>query len=74
MVSGLASDKIDEIATITVEQEHVDKELPCSVCLTEFILGEPVRNLACKHLFHDQCIITWLEQHDNCPLCRTPIY
>lgn len=73
LVSGLARDKIDAIPTIAVEQEHVDEELACSVCLVEFIVSEPVRNLACKHLFHGQCIITWLEQHDNCPLCRRPI-
>ena len=77
---GLAKDKIDNIpattvqhTSITVEQEHIDKELLCSVCLDDFILTELVRKLRCNHLYHAQCIIAWLERHGDCPLCRRPI-
>jgi Ring finger domain len=29
--------------------------------------------LKCGHLFHDSCIVSWLESHRTCPCCRTPI-
>lgn len=43
----------------------------CSVCLCEFMDGEPVRVLPeCLHPFHVSCIDTWLHSHSSCPLCR----
>ena len=24
----------------------------------------------CSHLFHKDCILEWLDNHDDCPICR----
>ena len=44
-------------------------ESPCPKCKFPGddcvpILGE------CKHTFHLHCIIKWIEENENCPLCR----
>ncbi|KAF7092144.1 hypothetical protein CFC21_094652 [Triticum aestivum] len=46
----------------------------CAVCLGEFQEGESVRLLpGCLHVFHAECIGTWLQGCANCPLCRAAI-
>ncbi|KAF8464045.1 hypothetical protein BDZ91DRAFT_660501 [Kalaharituber pfeilii] len=44
----------------------------CLVCLSEYEPGEECRSLAqCQHVFHKECIDTWLTTGRNsCPLCR----
>ncbi|KAM4040449.1 uncharacterized protein ACNLHF_011778 [Anomaloglossus baeobatrachus] len=42
----------------------------CVICLTEFEIGENITELQCKHIFHQSCIVTWLQSNPSCPLCR----
>ncbi|XP_046399862.1 E3 ubiquitin-protein ligase Iruka isoform X1 [Ischnura elegans] len=66
----LAKEKIEEIPTVNIVEDQVDKNLQCSVCWEDFRLGEPVRKLRCEHVYHENCIIPWLELHGTCPICR----
>ncbi|KAG1361390.1 RING-H2 finger protein ATL1 [Cocos nucifera] len=46
----------------------------CAVCLNEFQEEERIRLLPnCLHVFHIDCIDTWLQTNANCPLCRSDI-
>ncbi|KAL2096780.1 hypothetical protein ACEWY4_005987 [Coilia grayii] len=63
-------EKIKSLPTIQITQEHVGAGLECSVCKEDYSEGENVRQLPCNHLFHNDCIVPWLEQHDTCPVCR----
>ena len=46
----------------------------CAVCLNEFQEEEKIRMLPnCLHVFHIDCVDTWLQTHPNCPLCRSEI-
>ncbi|CAI0452753.1 unnamed protein product [Linum tenue] len=43
----------------------------CAICLGEFEEEETVKMIpVCQHVFHVQCVDTWLNSHVNCPLCR----
>lgn len=45
--------------------------LECAVCLCEFEDDETLRLIPkCDHVFHPECIDTWLESHTTCPVCR----
>jgi len=49
----------------------------CSVCLEPYKGGDIVATLkpsfggtSCKHKFHKDCLLEWLQDHEDCPLCR----
>uniref|UniRef100_A0A8R7U2I5 RING-type E3 ubiquitin transferase n=1 Tax=Triticum urartu TaxID=4572 RepID=A0A8R7U2I5_TRIUA len=53
------------------EHKAVKGALECAVCLSEFDDDETLRLLPkCSHVFHPDCIDTWLASHITCPVCR----
>ncbi|GAY39878.1 RING-type E3 ubiquitin transferase [Citrus sinensis] len=48
----------------------IDKNLQCAVCLEEFEIGNEAKEMPCKHKFHGECIMPWLEVRSSCPVCR----
>jgi len=66
------------------ESKRANKEC-CSICLEPYAVGDVVAGMKskhkktaskhkkeqrCKHWFHKECILEWLQDHDECPLCR----
>ncbi|KMS99874.1 hypothetical protein BVRB_1g017250 [Beta vulgaris subsp. vulgaris] len=47
----------------------------CAVCLSKFEQKDLLRLLPiCCHVFHADCIDTWLNSNQSCPLCRSPVF
>jgi len=60
---------------IEIQQENQieDNNLYCPICLDIFKLNDEVswsKYAKCDHVYHHQCIILWLMNHDDCPYCR----
>lgn len=48
--------------------------LECVVCLGEFGNEDIVKIMPkCCHVFHRECIDTWLACHLTCPVCRADL-
>ena len=47
-----------------------DSHTACAVCLQEFQAEELATRLPCMHLFHEDCVRTWLKKNHTCPTCR----
>jgi hypothetical protein len=46
----------------------------CVICLETMPPGTIVRILPCRHVYHHDCIVLWLNgNHDTCPLCKFDI-
>lgn len=55
-----------------IKLEH--SALECAICLNEFQDHETLRLLPkCSHVFHRECIDTWLASHVTCPVCRADL-
>uniref|UniRef100_M4FDZ6 RING-type E3 ubiquitin transferase n=1 Tax=Brassica campestris TaxID=3711 RepID=M4FDZ6_BRACM len=48
-------------------------EAECCVCLCEYEDGTELRELWCRHHFHEACIDKWLRINATCPLCKSNI-
>ncbi|CAH8253099.1 unnamed protein product [Arabidopsis lyrata] len=42
----------------------------CTICFTEFKMGERIVTLPCGHEFDNSCILEWFATNHVCPLCR----
>jgi hypothetical protein len=50
--------------------QELAAEVECSVCLSS--MTSPVRT-ACGHVYHAECLAQWLNEHNNCPMCRAEL-
>lgn len=41
----------------------------CAICFDKCFVQR--WTTGCNHVYHSECLETWLERHDTCPLCRT---
>ena len=58
---------------IQVEEELCCLE--CALCSEEFTRGDVVcesNNPKCQHEFHKECMMTWLNIQNSCPICNLP--
>lgn len=52
-------------------KDFKDDVLECVVCLSELADRDKARVLpSCDHLFHVECIDSWLQSNSTCPICR----
>jgi E3 ubiquitin-protein ligase RNF115/126 len=58
---------VEAMPTVTV---NGDDEASCPICLEDYAAGERAREMPCRHRFHGNCIVPWLEMHSSCPVCR----
>jgi hypothetical protein len=64
--------------TESPQQLQQPRKVPncCAICLSPYDVGELVvwsSNVACKHAFHEECMVDWLckiQASTPCPCCR----
>lgn len=61
---------INSMPTVRITQRHLRSDSHCPVCKDKFELGSEARQMPCNHIYHSDCIVPWLVQHNSCPVCR----
>jgi Ring finger domain len=70
----IAMTKRESFATAASEYTYDDDSTGdnvCPICLSGYKKGDMlVVSKHCTHCFHKDCILEWLDKHDECPICR----
>ena len=54
-------------------QGNDEEKSSCAVCLAEFEESDVVLELACRHVYHQCCLVQWMERSTVCPCCRRTV-
>ncbi|KAI3762230.1 hypothetical protein L1987_52655 [Smallanthus sonchifolius] len=66
-----AKSAVENLPSIKITKELMESDhSDCAVCKDSFELDEDAKQLPCKHIYHQDCILPWLELHNSCPVCR----
>ncbi|NXY30480.1 PJA2 ligase, partial [Pomatorhinus ruficollis] len=61
---------IDCLPQIIVTGDYNGQEQCCTICCSDYMDGEIITKLPCRHLFHKPCVTLWLQRSGTCPVCR----
>ncbi|KAH7671098.1 Anaphase-promoting complex (APC) subunit 11 protein [Dioscorea alata] len=53
-------------------QDFYENDTTCIICRDEmFLFG--AKKLPCGHIFHVDCLLSWMQENDSCPTCRSSV-
>ena len=72
---GLSRSSLSKLRRRASNAEDVVSANQCAICLASFQEGESLLLLPCheRHVYHCECIETWLKKNRSCPLCMADV-
>lgn len=73
MNASFTSKDLDDNVGIHHTPESLYSPRTCPICLDDYEGGDDICwsfNKKCHHAFHLDCMLAWLMNNDDCPLCR----
>ena len=58
------------------QSKHKENQDNCVIRCEDFNTNTVIRETPCKHIFHEDCLMKWVETKlaaPDCPYCRTEI-
>ena len=56
-----------------IKEKNEGENNNCIICLNDFEIGDNVTSLPCLHVYHTDCIKSWLKSKNHCPICKYTI-
>jgi Ring finger domain len=71
MMGGSISKGIEnkDQVTTTVPFNDVPGDVICTICQDSFGPEKTIKKTSCNHYFCQECLYTWLNDHNTCPNC-----
>jgi hypothetical protein len=60
----------DRLRTVCMNLEMMCEQPSCPICSEDYTVTESVLRLPCTHVYHQNCVMPWLESKKTCPICR----
>eukprot|EP01084_Bolivina_argentea_P101510 181984_1 len=70
VVKGLKEYEFEEVEEGSNVKETDEDANHCAICKEAFGCGELLKEMPCDHVYHKECIEHWLNNANNCPVCR----
>ena len=61
------------VRDVGVDEDSLYSPRCCPICCEDYQKGDAIawsRNEECHHAFHVDCVLQWLMDNDDCPMCR----
>ena len=58
------------VSKVTKKKSDGSQDDDCIICLSDFKVGQDIISLPCFHVFHKECIESWLKSKLWCPVCK----
>ncbi|NXG43635.1 PJA2 ligase, partial [Psilopogon haemacephalus] len=66
----VTEETIDSLPEIVIVDDRNGQDQCCVICYNEYVEGEIITQLPCRHVFHRSCVTLWLQESGTCPVCR----
>merc|ERR1719387_2392654 len=70
------SSSVVSLRNILASWRRPSQKDECCICLEAYKPGDTIcvaKTSACDHVFHQECVTEWLQENDQCPLCRVKL-
>jgi hypothetical protein len=68
-MTGLTMDELNQFTSLFIY--NLETSEICTICRNNFTNQEICRKINnCGHLFHQNCVDSWLVRNHTCPMCR----
>jgi len=58
---------------LTAEELANVADTTCIICREDMQAQQSIKRLGCQHIFHKNCLRSWFQRQQTCPICRTTV-
>lgn len=62
-----------ELPTINYNSIEYPINDSCAICIEDFNNDDIVRKFGCSHIYHSECVDTWVIENNTCPICKITV-